>query len=343
MGAVTAERDAPPRARVVGLEAARPQRRRADASTEELEQQLDATRWSFEQMDQRLGTPTRILAQSRSLQREPDPAAAPREDPHGSELRRSSVRCSKRPGGGGTVRPSSRPTCSRTHGIRSLDRGAEARRHRTGCVGPGSIPLDPELDPGLSDDPSVPLDGSVLRRTGTGPRGRTGDAQEGDKSASVPPGAVGGPQERASATSNHLHPEPRSDVPRPGCAIASADATCPRPGRAGARPRSRSRRPPRRRGASVSVERAASPGVGRDLMRGSSWRPGCPVGLSDLASGRRHLLGVRPAGASRQARGASHGRRGMSPGLFGKLYAARSRYTRMRLDRPVPTPTTSAR
>jgi hypothetical protein len=68
----------------------------------------------------------------------------------------------------------------------------------------------------------------------------------------------------------------------------------------------------------------------RDLMRWSSWRPGCPVGLSDL-----RLVGVTFWGFDRQAH---HGRlvvhrtvaRDVAR-LFGKLYAARFPIHRMRL------------
>jgi hypothetical protein len=68
----------------------------------------------------------------------------------------------------------------------------------------------------------------------------------------------------------------------------------------------------------------------RDLMRGSSWRPGCPVGLSDL-----RLVGITFWGFDRQAH---HGRlvvhrtvaRDVAR-LFGKVYAARFPIHRMRL------------
>jgi hypothetical protein len=68
----------------------------------------------------------------------------------------------------------------------------------------------------------------------------------------------------------------------------------------------------------------------RDLMRGSSWRPGCPVGLNDL-----RLVGVRFWGFDRQAH---HGRlvvhRSVAravAGLFGRLYAARFPIRKIRL------------
>ena len=68
----------------------------------------------------------------------------------------------------------------------------------------------------------------------------------------------------------------------------------------------------------------------RALMRGSSWRPGCPVGLNDL-----RVVGVTFWGFDRQAH---HARLVVHrtvardvAGLFGKLYAARFPIRRIRL------------
>jgi len=68
----------------------------------------------------------------------------------------------------------------------------------------------------------------------------------------------------------------------------------------------------------------------RALMRGSSWRPGCPVGLNDL-----RVVGVTFWGFDRQAH---HGRlvvhRTVARDVarrFGKLYAARFPVRRIRL------------
>jgi myosin heavy subunit len=181
MAQLTAERDAL-RARIVELEAAPPTTTNAPR-TEELEQQLDATRMELEQMDQRLRIAYADLAQARSLQREPDPAAAPREDPHALELRQELARAIER-----AQVAEERATkleadlLAERHGIRSLDEGAEpeARTERD-----HEPELDPELDPALDPElEPIPAFRSMVPSPsdGNGTSETNGDAQEGDKS-----------------------------------------------------------------------------------------------------------------------------------------------------------------
>jgi hypothetical protein len=182
MAQLTAERDAL-RARVLELEAAPPSTTNApDARTEELEQQLDATRMELEQMDQRLRNAYAEVAQARSLQREPDPAAAPREDPHAHELRQELGRAIERAQvAEERAAKLEADLLAERHGIRSLDEGAEpdarAEQHE-----PELDPaLDPELEPEFEPIPAFrsmvpsPSDGNGTSET-------NGDAQEGDKS-----------------------------------------------------------------------------------------------------------------------------------------------------------------
>jgi len=183
MAQLTAERDAL-RARVVELEAASPATTNApDARTEEVEQQLDSTRMELEQMDQRLRSAYAELAQARSLQREPDPAAVPREDPHAHELRQELGRAIERAQvAEERAAKLEADLLAERHGIRSLDEGAEPEAHTERDPEPELDPaLDPSLDPEFEPIPAFrsmvpsPSDGNGTPET-------NGDAQEGDKS-----------------------------------------------------------------------------------------------------------------------------------------------------------------
>jgi predicted nucleic acid-binding Zn-ribbon protein len=181
---LTAEREAL-RARVVELEAAPPSTTDApDARTEELEQQLDATRMELEQMDQRLRNAYAELAQARSLQREPAPAAAgPREDPDAHELRQELGRAIERAQvAEERAAKLEADLLAERHGIRALDEGAEPKAHTDRDDEPELDPaLDPELDPEFEPIPAFrsmvpsPSEGNGTSET-------NGDAQEGDKS-----------------------------------------------------------------------------------------------------------------------------------------------------------------
>jgi hypothetical protein len=183
MAQLTAERDAL-LARVVELEAASPATTNApDARTEEVEQQLDSTRMELEQMDQRLRSAYAELAQARSLQREPDPAAVPREDPHAHELRQELGRAIERAQvAEERAAKLEADLLAERHGIRSLDEGAEPEAHTERDPEPELDPaLDPSLDPEFEPIPAFrsmvpsPSDGNGTPET-------NGDAQEGDKS-----------------------------------------------------------------------------------------------------------------------------------------------------------------
>ena len=183
MAQLTAERDAL-RARVVELEAASPATTNApDARTEEVEQQLDSTRMELEQMDQRLRSAYAELAQARSLQREPDPAAVPREDPHAHELRQELGRAIERAQvAEERAAKLEADLLAERHGIRSLDEGAEPEAHTERDPDPELDPaLDPSLDPEFEPIPAFrsmvpsPSDGNGTPET-------NGDGQEGDKS-----------------------------------------------------------------------------------------------------------------------------------------------------------------
>ena len=183
MAQLTAERDAL-RARVVELEAASPATTNApDARTEEVEQQLDSTRMELEQMDQRLRSAYAELAQARSLQREPDPAAVPREDPHAHELRQELGRAIERAQvAEERAAKLEADLLAERHGIRSLDEGAEPEAHTERDPEPE---LDPALDPSLDPEfEPIPAFRSMVPSAsdGNGTSETNGDAQEGDKS-----------------------------------------------------------------------------------------------------------------------------------------------------------------
>ena len=183
MAQLTAERDAL-RARVVELEAAPPTTTNApDARTEELEQQLDETRIELEQMDQRLRNAYAELAQARSLQQEPDPAGAPRDDPHAHELRQELGRAIERAQvAEERAAKLEADLLAERHGIRSLDEGAEPEAHTERDHEPELDPaLDPELDPEFEP---IPAFRSMVPSAsdGNGTSETNGDAQEGDKS-----------------------------------------------------------------------------------------------------------------------------------------------------------------
>jgi predicted nucleic acid-binding Zn-ribbon protein len=181
MAQLTAERDAL-RARVVELEAAPPSTTNApDARTEELEQQLDATRMELEQMDQRLRNAYAEAAQTRSLQREPDPAAAPRGDPHAPELRQELGRAIERAQvAEERAAKLEADLLAERHGIRSLDEGADPEAHTEQDHEPELDPtLDPELEPEFEP---IPAFRSMGPSPSNGMSETNGDAQEGDKS-----------------------------------------------------------------------------------------------------------------------------------------------------------------
>jgi hypothetical protein len=132
----------------------------------------------LEQMDQRLRNAYADLAQARSLQREPDPAA-PREDPQAQELRQELARSIERAQvAEERAAKLEADLLAEQHGIRSLDEGAEPEAH----AGRDHEPeLDPEMDPELEP---IPAFRSMVpsRSDGNGTSETNGDAQEGDKS-----------------------------------------------------------------------------------------------------------------------------------------------------------------
>jgi hypothetical protein len=195
MAQLTAERDAL-RARVLELEAAPAATTNGPgARTEELEQQLDSARMELEQMDQRLRNAYADVAQARSLQREPDPAAAPREDPQAHELRQELARAIERAQvAEERAAKLEADLLAERHGIRSLDEGTEPEiypgRDREPALEPeldaeGDPELDAEGDP--ERDPEfepIPAFRSMVPSSsdGHGTSETNGDAQEGDKS-----------------------------------------------------------------------------------------------------------------------------------------------------------------
>jgi hypothetical protein len=186
MAQLTAERDAL-RARVLELEAAPPATTNgSDAGTEELEQQLDSARMELEQMDQRLRNAYAELAQARSLQREPDPAA-PREDPQAHELRQELARAIERAQvAEERAAKLEADLLAERHGIHEIEEGTEPETHPERDRGPVIEPeldteVDPELDPAFEP---IPAFRSMVPSSsdGHGTSETNGDAQEGDKS-----------------------------------------------------------------------------------------------------------------------------------------------------------------
>ena len=136
-------------------------------------------------MDQRLRNAYAEVAQARSLQREPDPAAAPRDDPHAHELRQELGRAIERAqvAEERAVKLEADLLAER-HGIRSLDEGAEPEAHTERDHEPELDPaLHPELDPELDPEfEPIPAFRSMVPSPSNGTRETNGDAQEGDKS-----------------------------------------------------------------------------------------------------------------------------------------------------------------
>jgi hypothetical protein len=141
----------------------------------------------LEQMDQRLRNAYAEVAQARSLQRELDPAAAPREDPHAHELRQELARAIERAQvAEERAAKLEADLLAERHGIRSLDEGAEPEERTERDHEPELDPvLDPELDPDLDPElEPIPAFRSMVPSPsdGNGTSESNGDAQEGDKS-----------------------------------------------------------------------------------------------------------------------------------------------------------------
>ncbi|TMK36748.1 MAG: hypothetical protein E6G58_04290 [Actinobacteria bacterium] len=167
MAQLTAERDAL-RARLLELEQSPPTKPDApDTRTEELERHLDSTRAELEQMDQRLRRAYAEVAQARSLQRAPDPAASRGEDPRTHELRQELARALER--AQAAEERAARleaDLLAERHGVREIDEGGD---------------LEPDMDPEPKPIPAfrtmVPSEAD-----GNGTSDKNGDGEQGDKS-----------------------------------------------------------------------------------------------------------------------------------------------------------------